>query len=365
MAIIVSLLVFGFVILIHELGHFLAARKSGIGVEEFAIGMGPLLFSKQGESTLYTVRLFPIGGFCKMVGEDENDEDNRPDDSFNSKSVWARIFVITGGVIMNTILAFIIFFGFNLHSGFAEPVVKSVMDGYPAQQAGLQTGDRIYSIDGYKIQTRSELMLRIDEAAKKDLASGEQPIIDLVYLRDGNKINVEMPLKQNEDSNSYLLGFNVNAKTGIFGEEVDGFDKATFGETVGMTFHDMSFIVESTMYGLKQLFVADNALQQVSGPIGMIDAIGTTYDDSVEAGGFSMAFYNMLYIMALISANLAVFNLLPLPALDGGRLVFLLIEAITGKSVPPEKEAMVHFIGFVILIGFAIIVAFSDIYKLF
>ncbi len=362
MSIIVSLLIFGLVILVHEYGHFIAAVKSGILVEEFAIGMGPILFKKQGKETLYTVRAFPIGGFCKMLGEDE---DNVSERAFNSKSVWARILVISAGVIMNTILAFIVFFGFNLKQGFIEPVVYSVIEGYPAEEAGLQKGDRVYSVDGYKIGTQSELSLRLSDAAKKDLVNGEEPVVDLVYIRDGEKIQTDMALKKDKLGQRYIIGFNLNRKSGFLGEEVEGFEKATFVESVDATFDDMAFVVESTIYGITMLFTTDDALNQVAGPIGIIGAIGDTYDTSVETGGFSMAFYNMLYIMGLISANLAVFNLLPIPALDGGRLVFLLIEAVTGKQVPPDKEGFIHFVGFVLLMGLALVIAFSDIYKLF
>lgn len=362
MALIVSLLIFGFVITVHEFGHYITAVKSGVLVEEFAIGMGPIIWKKQGKETLFTLRVFPIGGFCQMLGEDEDDRSER---SFNSKSVWKRIIVISGGVMMNIIIAFIIFFGFNAYSGFTEPVVKTTLEGYPADIAGLEPNDRIYSVDGYKISTQSELSLRISQASSNDIKKGEDPIIDLVYVRDGEKIETELPLQLDTMTNRYILGFNVSGKTGIFGKEVEGYDKATLLETIKASYNDMFFVVESTIYGITQLFTTPDALSQVAGPIGIVDAIGDTYDQSVETGGFSMAFYNMIWIMGLISANLAVFNLLPIPALDGGRLVFLFIEAITGKQVPPDKEGMIHFIGFVVLIGFALVVAFSDIYKLF
>ncbi len=361
MSILVSLLIFGLVIIVHEYGHFITAVKSGILVEEFAIGMGPLIFKKQGKETLYTVRALPIGGYCKMLGEDE---DNVSDRAFNSKGVWARILVISGGVIMNAILAFIVFFGFTLNQGFIEPVVYSVNEGYPAYDAGLQKGDRIYSIDGYKIGTQEELSLRLSDASNKDLDNGEEPVVDLVYVRDGEKIQTDMALKKDKTGKRYIIGFNVNRKSGLLGEEVEGFEKATFVETIDAAVDDMSFVVESTVYGLTKLFTSKDALNQMAGPIGLIDAMGNSYETSVETGGFSMAFYNMVYIMGLISANLAVFNLLPIPALDGGRLVFLLIEAITGRQVPPDKEGTIHFVGFVLLMTLALVVAMSDIYKL-
>ncbi len=385
MPILVPLLIFGFVIMIHEFGHFITAVKSGILVEEFAIGMGPKLFSIQGKETLYSIRLFPIGGYCKMQGEDENDIPSESENlnldnhyanvddsvqydysrSFNAKSVWARILVISGGVIMNIILAFIVFFGLSAYSGFYEPVVASVLEGYPAEEAGLQTGDKIYSIDNYKVSTQAELSLRLSDASSEDIARGEDPVIDLVYIRDGEKYQIEMPLEKDLVTGRYIIGFNLNAKSGVFGEEVVGLEKATILETAKATTNNMFFVVESTLYGLGKLFTSSNALEQVAGPIGIIGAIGETYEDSVESGGFTAAFVNMVYIMGLISANLAVFNLLPLPALDGGRLVFLFVEAITGKRVSPDKEGFIHFVGFILLLGFAVIVAASDIYKLF
>ncbi len=362
MSIIVSLLIFGIVIIVHEFGHFITAVKSGIKVEEFAIGMGPLIWSKQGKETLYSVRLFPIGGYCKMEGEDQA---NMSPSSFNSKSVWARMWVISGGVIMNTILAFIIFFSINLYTGFREVVVHSVIEGYPAEAAGLQPGDEIYSVDGYKVETQEELSLRLSDASTEDLAKGEEPVIDLIYKREGEKYQVEMPLMKDIATGRYIIGFNVSAKTGVLGEEVEGFEKATLIETVDSAIDDMFFVVESTIYGLRNLFTQSNPVQQVAGPIGIIGAIGSTYEETVETSGAGLALLNMVYIMGLISANLAVFNLLPIPALDGGRLVFLFIEAVTGKRVPPDKEGFVHFVGFVVLMAFALVVAFSDIYKLF
>ncbi len=377
MSIIVSILIFGIVIIVHEFGHFITAVKSGIKVEEFAIGMGPLLWSKQGKDTLFSVRLLPIGGYCKMQGEDQDDMSTEkvPDfeketvydfqRSYNSKGVWARMLVISGGVIMNIILAFIIFFGFNSYNGFREVVVKTVIEGYPAEAVGLVPGDEIYSVDGYKVATQEELSLRLSDASAKDLVNGEEPVIDLVYIRDGEKIQTDMPLMKDKLSGRYIIGFNVDAKTGVLGEEVEGYEKATIMETVNATFNDIFFVVESTVYGIGKLFTSSDALNQMAGPIGIIGAIGTTYDDSVESGGASLALMNMVYIMGLISANLAVFNLLPLPALDGGRLVFLIVEAITGKRVPPDKEGFIHFVGFVFLLGLALVVAVSDIYKIF
>ncbi len=363
MSIIVSIIIFGIVILIHEYGHYITAVKSGILVEEFAIGMGPIIWKKEKGETVYTIRALPLGGFCKMLGEDEDVKSER---AFNSKGVWVRILVISGGVIMNTILAFVIFFGFNAFKGYVEPVVYSVMEGYPADEAGLEKGDRIYSVDGHKVTTHSELSLRLSDAANEDIANGETPAIDLVYIKDGEKIETNLELKQDTLSNRYIIGFNMNKKNGFL-QDTEGYEEyeeATIWETVKATTNDIVFVVESTIYGLSKLFTSKEAFNQVAGPIGIIGAIGSTYDQSVETSGFGLAVMNMLYILGLISANLAAFNFLPIPALDGGRLVFLLYEAVTGRQVPPEKEGTVHFIGFAILLIFAAVVAFNDILRL-
>lgn len=366
MAIIISFLIFGAVVLIHEFGHYITAVKSGILVEEFAIGMGPVLLKKEKGDTLYTIRALPIGGFCKMLGEDEDIQSER---AFNSKSVWARILVISGGVIMNTLLAFVIFFGFNAYFGYAEPVVYEVLEGYPADTAGLKKGDEIYSVDGYKIGTQSELLLRLNDAANSDIKNGEEPVIDLVYKSNGEKKSTELKLMKDATNSRYIMGFNMDRKIGLLSneevpEEYD-YEKSTILETTEVSVKDIGYVVESTIYGLSKLFTTSDALEQVAGPVGIVSAIGTAYDTSVETSGVGTAWLNMLYIMGLISANLAVFNFLPFPALDGGRLVFLIYEAITGRQVPPEKEGAIHFAGFVVLLVFALVVTFSDIHKLF
>ncbi len=358
MNIIVALLIFGLVVLVHEFGHYITAVKSGILVEEFAIGMGPILLKKQGKETLYTIRAFPLGGFCKMLGEDE---DLMVENSFNSKSVRARMLVISGGVIMNIILAFITFFVVFSYLGYSEPVVYDVMDGY---ESPLQQGDRVYSIDGYKVNTQRELGLRLSDASADDIRKGEEPVIDLVYIRDGEKNQIDIPLRKSEDGR-YLIGFYLNNKSGIFGEEVEGIEKATFMETAKQAVYEMNFVIESTFYGLKKLVTDEDPLSIVAGPIGIIGVIGDTYEQSMEQAGLGIAFLNMLYLAGLISANLAVFNLLPFPALDGGRLVFLSIEGITGKPVPPKIEGYIHLMGFILLISLAIVIAVSDVIKLF
>ncbi len=357
MNIIVALLIFGLVVLVHEFGHYITAVKSGILVEEFAIGMGPVLAKKQGKVTLYTVRAFPLGGFCKMLGEDE---DLMVENSFNSKSVGARMLVISGGVIMNIILAFIAFFIVFSYFGYSEPVVYDIMEGY---ESPLQSGDRVYSIDGHKVNTQRELGLRLSDASADDIRRGERPVIDLVYIRDGEKNQVDLPLQLNDER--YLIGFYLNHKSGVFGEEVEGVEKASFMETSKQAVYEMGFVIESTFYGLKKLVTDENPLSIVAGPIGIIGVIGDTYEQSMEQAGLGVAVLNMLYLAGLISANLAVFNLLPVPALDGGRLVFLSVEAVTGKPVPPKIEGYIHLVGFAILIGLAIVIAVSDVMKLF
>ncbi len=354
MSIIISILVFGFIIFIHELGHFVFAKKSGILVEEFALGMGPVLFSKVKGETKYSIRLFPIGGFCAMLGEDKDNFDPR---SFNAKSVYSRILVIVGGALFNAILAFVIFSGFNLFTYFSTLDVAVVTEGSYADKAGVLVGDEIKEINGNKIIDFNEIFF--------ETQFSKDGHIDLVVERDGKEILLSDSMTINPNTGTYYLGIATSPMIGAFAKDVEGFEKASFFRSMKESFIDTYFIGESTLLSFKLMFNKSIGADELSGPIGIVNGIDESYTASMEEGGALLALLNMLRFTAFISANLAIFNLLPLPALDGGRLVFLIYEMVTKKKVPPEKEGLVHYAGFVLLMTLAVVVAFNDIKKLF
>lgn len=342
MGIILAILVFGVIVLVHELGHFLLAKANGIRVDEFSIGMGPRLISWVKGETRYSLKLLPIGGSC-MMGED--DADDTSEGSFNSKSVWARISVVAAGAIFNFILALIfavVIIGFT---GYDKPVISGVVEGFPAEEAGMQAGDRIVKMNSKKINLWREVTYY------NMFHQGET--VDLVYERDGEKYEVTITPKKDEEG-SFLLGVTSPS----------AYEKANVFTAVQYGVYEVKFWICTTLESLKMLITGGVGVDQLSGPVGIVDVVDDTYQQSKEYGAL-VVFIQMLNIGILLSANLGVMNLLPLPALDGGRLVFLFVEAIRGKRVPPEKEGIVHGIGMVLLLALMAFVLFNDIKRLF
>ena len=342
MGIILAILVFGTIVFIHELGHFLLAKANGIRVDEFAIGMGPKLVGFTRGETTYCIKLLPLGGSC-MMGED--DVDDMSEGSFNSKSVWARISVVAAGAIFNFILAFIFATVIVACVGYVEPVISDVLPGYSAEAEGMQAGDRIVKIDGKKVRLWREVTYH------NQFHRGE--VIELVYERDGQEYEVTIVPKQDENGN-YLMGV---VSPGV-NQEVN------FGKAIQYGAYEVRFWINLTLESLGQLVTGQVGADQLSGPVGIVNVVDDTYQESKEYG-IMVVIIQMLNIGVLLSANLGVFNLLPFPALDGGRLVFLIIEAIRGKRVPPEKEGIVHAIGMIFLLALMVFVLFNDVKKLF
>lgn len=342
MGIILALLVFGIIVMIHELGHFSLAKKNGIRVDEFSIGMGPRLFSKVIGETRYSLKLFPIGGSC-MMGEDEVDD--LSEGSFNSKSVWARMSVIAAGPIFNFILAFIFAVIIVGWVGYDKPVISGVTPGYAAETEGMRSGDRILEMNGKKINIWREVVYY------NAFHPGET--VDLLYEREGEKHEVTLEPQQDENGR-YLLGVLSPAKN----EKANVFTALQYG------LYEVKFWISTTMESLKMLVSGKVGMEELSGPVGIVNMVGDTYEQTKSAG-FLIVLLEMMNIGILLSANLGVMNLLPLPALDGGRLVFLVIEAVRGKRVPPEKEGMIHFAGLMLLFALMIFVMFNDIKRIF
>lgn len=277
-----------------------------------------------------------------MMGED--DVNDVGEGSFNSKSVWARISVIAAGPIFNFILALLCAVIIIGYAGYDEPVISGVIEGFAAEEAGMQEGDRIVKMGDKKIHIWREITYY------NMFHQGEE--VDVVYERGGEEHQVTLDPKQDEDGN-YLLGITATTYT-----------KANVWTAIQYGAYEVKFWITSTLESLKMLFTGAVGMDQLSGPVGIVDTVDQTYQQSKEYGVIAVIM-QMLNFGILLSANLGVMNLLPLPALDGGRLVFLFIEAIRGKRVAPEKEGWVHAIGLVLLLALMAFVMFNDIRKLF
>lgn len=342
MGIILAILVFGTIVFVHEFGHFSVAKANGIRVDEFSIGMGPRLWSKVKGETRYSLKLLPIGGSC-MMGED--DADDMSEGSFNSKSVWARIAVVAAGAIFNFILAFVFAVIIVAYAGYDEPIISGTVEGYSAEAEGMQAGDKIVRMNDKKINLWREVTYY------NTFHQGEE--IDLVYERDGEKYEVTITPKQDEDGN-YLMGVMSPGQ----------YQKANVFTALKYGVYEVKFWICTTIESLKMLITGQVGADQLSGPVGIVNVVDDTYKESKSYGAV-VVIMQMLNIGILLSANLGVMNLLPLPALDGGRLVFLIIEAIRGKRVPPEKEGIVHTVGMVFLLALMVFVLFNDLKRIF
>lgn len=415
------------IIIFHELGHFLLAKRNGIAVTEFSLGMGPRLLSKVIGETRYSLKLFPIGGSCMMVGEDDDDDSQG---SFNRASVWARISVVAAGPIFNFILAFIFAMIITSVIGYDPSTVLQVEEGSPAQKAGLQEGDVITEFQGRHISIGRDLELYMTLHGLQD------ENVTLTYERDGEEHEISYTA---DSQTSYLLGFYYNITEGepevtqvmldgsmmeagvqagdiireingvkistgqdiqdyiaanpLDGSEItlgierngdirqisitpkmtkqvdSGFvynlyrEKTNFPGVIKYSAVEVRYWITSTIESLVMLVKGQFTVNDLSGPVGIINVIGDSYEEA-KTEGTVMVWMQMLYWAILLSANLGVMNLLPIPALDGGRLVFLIIEAIRRKKINPNVEGMIHFAGFVLLMVLMVFVMFNDIRRI-
>lgn len=357
MGLIITILIFGFIILIHEWGHFIVARKSGVFVEEFAIGMGTKLWSTEKNGTIYSIRLFPLGGYCKMKDEDTAGSDP---DSFSNATMPKKFAIIFAGAFMNFVLALVIFIGITFFSAVATTTVREVTENSPAQEAGIQAGDIIYKVNGKRVRSFEDLSFKISGINSTNKSSEK---IDIIVKRNGELLSFSLTPKYDESLQRNLIGISPVLKNGLFSKDVEGVEKNTFFGTIRDGYFNMIFTIKVTIIGVIELITGGIGLEQMMGPIGITPVIDSQYESAMKVS-VGATILTMLNIMALLSANIGVFNLLPIPALDGGRIVFLVIEAIRGKPIPPEKEGMVHFVGFVLLMGFGIFIAFKDVISL-
>lgn len=419
---------FSVIIIFHELGHFLLAKRNGIKVTEFSLGMGPRLLSIQKGETRYSLKVFPIGGSCMMVGEDDDDDS---EGSFNKASVWARISVVAAGPIFNFILAFVFAMIITSVAGYDPARVLQVEDNSPAAKAGLQEGDIITKFQGRNIVLGRDLDSYMMLHGLKD------EDITLTYKRNGEKKKVSFEAYSEE---KYMLGFSyvsvpdnepeitqvvlngammeAGVQAGDIIREIDGEtmetsqqlqeyleknplngseitlgierdgeiqtislkpqmtkqvdtgfiynlyrEKTNFFGVLRYSASEVRYWISNTIESLMMLIKGRFTVNDLSGPVGIIDVIGDSYEEAKEEGTV-MVWLQMLYWAILLSANLGVMNLLPIPALDGGRLVFLIIEAVRKKKLNPNVEGMVHFAGFVLLMLLMVFVMFNDFRRL-
>lgn len=346
MGIIWFILVLGTIVLVHEFGHFIFSKLFGVYVYEFSIGMGPRLlhYKKKGGETEYSLRLIPIGGFCSLAGEDADDNSKIADNrKLYNKPVWQRFIIMVAGATFNFIFAFVLLFVMALIFGSVstKPIIANVVEGYPAYEAGVREGDRVISIDGKKTSSWSEVQLYIQNAKGKSMAF-------VLKGEDGSKRTVEITPEITEDeegNKSYKVGIGMDTtkKRGIIAS------LSYAGETTVSLYKLM-------LTTLKLLFTGNVGINDLSGPVGIYSVVDSQAKEGIES---------LMYLTAYLSMNVGVINLIPFPAFDGGRVLFLIIEKLRKKPVKAKTEAMVNSIGFGLLILLMIVVTINDIIRLF
>lgn len=347
--IILFIVIFGAVVISHEFGHFLLAKANGIHVVEFSVGMGPALIAVKRKETKYALRLLPIGGACMFEGEDGlAEQDEEPGEgSFLKAPVWGRISTVVAGPLFNFLLAFIIALIMVNMIIIQGPVASQVMEGSGAEAAGLQDGDVIVSLNGERMYLFQEISLYMQATYR----GGD---LTVVYERDGERYTTTLAPQYDPNSGGFLLGIGVSEAV-----ELKGIDVLKYA------WYEMRYSFKATYKSLGMLFRGQVHREDVAGPVGIaVNVVGETYK-AAKTFGWQNVLVNMMNITLMLSVNLGILNLLPVPALDGGRLVFLLVEVIRGKPVPPEKEGMVHFVGFMFFLVLMVFVFFNDLSNIF
>lgn len=351
MAVVFAIIIFSFLIFIHELGHFLAAKASNVQVNEFAMFMGPALVKWQRGETLYSIRCIPLGGYCAMEGEDTDTDNPR---SFQKAAWWKRLCILLAGAAMNFVAGFLIFaLVFAPAKGFAQPVIAEAQQGNTVvYEEGLHIGDRILEINGNRVYTTSDISMLLD-------MDGHMTY-DLVIQRDGKIVELnDFPMERHEFSNkdgstSKRYGFSYS------------YEQKTLKSLLSHTWKSCLSVIQSVKLSLQMLLTGQAGLRDVAGPVGIVDMMSETAQKSKSTQD---AILNLLYFGAFIAVNLAVMNLLPIPALDGGRAVALLltvgIEKIIRRKINPKYEGYIHAAGMLLLLGLMAIVMFKDIFVIF
>ena len=346
LTLIYFILILGLIVLVHEFGHFIFSKLFGVYVYEFSIGMGPKLLhhKKKGGETEYCVRAIPIGGFVSLAGEDADDNEKIDKKRMlYTKPVWQRFIIMIAGATFNFIFAFVLLFLMALIYGSisTKPIVATVSEGYPAYTAGIKEGDRILSVDGNKVSSWSEVQLYIASSKGNDVS---------FVLQDSNKNKRTVVVKPNvvedsEGNKSFVVGIGIDSTV-----------KKGFVNSIKYAGDTTISLYKLMLTVLKQLFTGEVSTKDLSGPVGIYTIV-----DSQSKQGFQ----NIMYLTAYLSMNVGVINLLPFPAFDGGRILFLIIEKIKGSPVSPKTENIIHSIGFILIMLLLLYVTFNDIIRLF
>jgi len=316
------------VVVVHEFGHFIFAKRAKIKVNEFSVGMGPKIFGKQRGDTLYSIRALPLGGFCAMEGEDEDSQDER---AFNRKSVWKKAIIIVAGAAMNLIIAIILMIAVNYMNGVPTTTISQVEENSPAYTAGIQKGDKILSINDKKINSWDDV-----QAVKNAVNTRE---LNIKVQRKDTELNIKTTLKENDRNK--IIGIVPVSEKNIVKAIANG-PSATWN------------MAKSMYSGLYSLITGKVSAKELSGPVGIVYLINK---------GISRGFATVLYLTSLISLNLAIINMLPLPALDGGRLLMVIIRRLTGKAISSKVEGVIHAVGLGLLLLLTIYVTWNDIVR--
>lgn len=352
MSIILTLVIFCVIVIIHEGGHFFAARLAGVTVEEFAVGMGPVAAKTERKGIVYSIRWFPLGGFCRMA---DSSDAEKGVVGFLDVNAFKRIFICAAGPFMNFVLALLVLGFINFSWSYTTTEVRGVLEGYAAEEVGIKAGDRITAINGKSVRIYSELSYELSKYAGKTFP--------VEVKRDGQRLVFEVSLEADENG-AYKLGVMTETKAGFLSGADESIPKTSLLEAFYCGYYDMFFLVKMTVTGLAQLFTAKVSMDEIAGPIGLTTVVGEVYGESVKVGIWVLVI-NMLNITALLSANLGVMNLLPIPALDGGKILVCLVEILRGRPIAPEKEGFINLVGFVLIMGFGVVVAFHDVFKIF
>ncbi len=353
--ILAAVLIFGLLVAVHELGHFLAAKLCGVRVNEFSIGMGPGIWSRQRGETLYSLRLFPVGGFCAMEGEDGESEDDR---SLGRQGFWKQLLIFAAGSLMNLITGFVIVLALYAGAqGFTTTEISGTAPEFAENNHGaaLMSGDRFWSINGERVYLESDVDLLLG------LAEG-QPM-DLVVLRNGEKVRLaDVPYTAYTDqSGSTYRGY------GIY--RIRGVEEATLGAKLRYSWLNTVDFVRNVRLSLQMLLTGKAGFRDLSGPVGIVNTMTQQGQEAQEAGGIAAALESVLFFGAMLAVNLAVMNLLPIPALDGGHILFLVVDtvamALFGKKVPEKYEIAINSVCFVALMAFMLLVTFKDVLQIF
>lgn len=348
-SIILFILIIGLLIISHEFGHYIVGTMCGVRVNEFTVGFGPKLFSFKKGDTLFALRLLPLGGACIFDGIEGIGEDDKQLDEHSLPNVapLKRAATLAAGPFANFILAFVFALILVGYTGADLPVIDSIIEGSAAEEAGLMPGDVITRIDGEHVHLYREVSMF---SAMYD--GGRS--VELEYERDGERFSVVLTPKYDAEDDRYYIGFRGGA---------DILDCNPF-QIFQYALYEVQYWMRYTVKSLGMLFTGKLGVDSLSGPVGMAEVVSDTYEE-VRPYGLISVILTMMNLLVLLSVNIGIINLVPLPALDGGRLIFALIELVTGRRVPPEKEGLIHLVGMIAVLVLMVIVMYHDIARLF